>query len=141
MKQSERKLTVSTQVPIERVADTLIGAFEGGSNYWMGSVKWGTYFEDAHRKSPFKDEAIGSVYSNVLAWAWEQHLHFQIKVIADEEADYQEGAINPRSIQRGVQLMARDYPRHYEDMISEQDDATTSDVLLQCIIYNDVVFG
>ena len=141
MEKKERKLTVSTEVPISRVAYTLVGAFEGGSNYWMDDVYWDTTFRLCHAESPFKDEKIGSVYADVLAWAWKQHLYFVIRVNADEEAGSKEGSITPRTIQRGVQTMARDYPRHYDDMVSANDDATTSDVLLQCIIYNDVVFG
>ena len=141
MKQDERKLIVSTEVPISRVAYTLVGAFEGGSNYWVDNVYWGTTFRQCHAESPFKDEKIGSVYPDVLAWAWKQRLYFKIRVRADEEADYKEGFISPRTIQRGVQTMARDYPRHFNDMVNGNDDAITSDVLLQCIIYNDVVFG
>ena len=34
---NELTLTVTTQVkvPLKRIADLLIGAFEGGSNYWI----------------------------------------------------------------------------------------------------------
>lgn len=137
----ENKLTVSTEVPIERVAMTLVGAVEGGSTYWMESIDWGVEFKDAHKKSPFKDKSIGGAYSDVLSWAWKEHYDFRIKVTADEDADWQSGIISPRTIQRGVQLMARDHTRHFDDMVRENDDATTSDVLLQCIVFHEVVFG
>lgn len=31
--------------------------------------------------------------------------------------------------------------RHLMDMINEQDDAVTADVILQTVIYNEVIFG
>ena len=37
--------------------------------------------------------------------------------------------------------MAEKYPRHFTDMIQEQDDATTADVFFQCVVLQDVIYG
>jgi hypothetical protein len=37
--------------------------------------------------------------------------------------------------------MAREYGRHFSDMIAENDDATTADVFLQCCLFGELVYG
>lgn len=45
------------------------------------------------------------------------------------------------AIERGLEIMARDYPRHFSDFRSENEDAITGDVFLQCALLGEVVYG
>jgi len=38
-------------------------------------------------------------------------------------------------------VMHDDYPSHYGDAISENDDAGTGDVYLQCCLFGEVIYG
>ena len=42
---------------------------------------------------------------------------------------------------KGLAIMADKYPKHMNDMINENFDAITGDVLLQCIVFGDVIYG
>lgn len=33
------------------------------------------------------------------------------------------------------------YPRHWADVLAENDDATTGDVFLQCCLFGECIFG
>ena len=37
--------------------------------------------------------------------------------------------------------MAQEYPQHFLDAVTENDDAITADVFFQCIVFNDVIYG
>lgn len=45
------------------------------------------------------------------------------------------------SIASGLAVMQRDYPRHFADLVSGDDDATTADVFVQCCVLGEVVYG
>ncbi|MAH60585.1 MAG: hypothetical protein CMB95_07135 [Flavobacteriaceae bacterium] len=65
-----------------------------------------------------------------------------------EEFEYEVLTINGRpavlnrsSIQIGLEIMAENYPRHFNDFINQSGDAITSDVMLQCMVLRDVIYG
>jgi hypothetical protein len=45
------------------------------------------------------------------------------------------------SIKSGLQLMQQEYPRHFAAFVSEDDDAETADVFLQCCLLGMVKYG
>lgn len=45
------------------------------------------------------------------------------------------------SMCKAMQLMAKDYTHHFNDLIQENDDATTADVFLQLSLFGDVIYG
>jgi len=49
--------------------------------------------------------------------------------------------LNRESLQRGLTVMGEKYPRHMADMLDENDDAITADVLIQCAVFGELVFG
>ena len=101
---------VSTTLTAKMVNDTLSGAFEGGSNYWIDSLKW-----DGNDRI----------------------------VILSDAPDLQSRVrpMNVDTIQAGVQWMAKNQPKHFSDMLTGNDDATTSDILLQSILFQEIIFG
>lgn len=129
---------ISVKVPItkKRISDMLCCAFEGGSNYW--------YWIDKFIKPP------------VLGWQYDpkqvfKHLDYPLNdggalIISDKEDDSPAKSkktykLDLISITRGLHVMAEKEPRHFADFLSEDDDATTGDVFLQCCLFGEVIYG
>jgi hypothetical protein len=49
--------------------------------------------------------------------------------------------LNREIMQRGLQVMAEKFSRHFNDFLEENDDAITGDVFLQCCVFGDVIYG
>lgn len=44
-------------------------------------------------------------------------------------------------VQKGLELMRDKYPRHYADLMEEEDDAITGDVWLQLAVFGELIYG
>ena len=45
-----------------------------------------------------------------------------------------------KSIRRGLEDLATKYPRHFADLVNEDTDAITADVLLQCCLFGELIY-
>lgn len=45
------------------------------------------------------------------------------------------------NVRKGLELMQEQYPRHYADLVEEDDDAITGDVWLQLAVFGDIIYG
>jgi len=118
-------------ITLEMVSDVLCSAFEGGSNSW--------YWIDE-----FIDPTI---------WEFDSDPHDQHKHYAQDYPLNPGGALFIRdmndetivcldweAVQKGLDIMASQYPNHFVDMLSEDYDAITGDVLLQCCCFSEVIY-
>jgi hypothetical protein len=134
----EKSISIITTVdiPYSRIADLLSAAFEGGVGYWCVIVgynipihpesAWGENRIYRHIDYPLCDG--GAVKCKVTE--------------SDVELENQEPLIlNLVSIHRGFRTMSNKYPRHWNDFISQNEDAITADVFLQCCFFDEVIFG
>lgn len=131
-----RVVQVKLQISEDRIASLLVGAFEGGSNYWIDHIN--------HK--PYEDVVPGAVVGEPR-WA-EMRLRLPATVWEDtsEEPDGVDGSprartLDEKAIQRGLDLMANNWPRHFAQWMTENDDAETSDVFLQLCLLGDIVYG
>lgn len=124
-----KQTMVTIKVENKRLEDLLTNALEGGSNYWYflksgnypkGETKESLGIEFVHIELPFKGGSL---------------------TIGDLEASMPDKILDMKAIEKGLWIMAEKYPNHFSDFISENDDATTGDVFLQCCLYGEVVFG
>lgn len=44
-------------------------------------------------------------------------------------------------VQKGLELMRDQYPRHYADLVEENDDLVTGDVWLQLAVFGELIYG
>ena len=126
------KITLEHEVSLQRIQDLLVGAFEGGSNYWIDRINTESVPPVLEFKmEEMEDETVYNIPVNKGG-------ALNIKVY-----DYEEPVQNLtlESISEGLKLMASKYPRHFKDFIESNEDADTSDVFLQCCVLKDVVFG
>lgn len=49
--------------------------------------------------------------------------------------------ITLEDVKKGLELMRDQYPRHYADLVEEQDDLITGDVWLQLTVFQEVIYG
>ncbi len=117
------------------IADLLVTAFEGGSNYWIESIK-------SVRIDSTKDSIRTYVDGEQYPWYASFPLNKTGKVIIIAEDDTEAQRVLDRaSIEKGLQLMAQKSPKHFADFIDKSYDATTGDVFLQLALFREVVFG
>ncbi len=45
------------------------------------------------------------------------------------------------NIRKGLELMRDQYPRHYADLVEENDDLITGDVFLQLATFGELIYG
>lgn len=118
-----------------RVRDILCSAFEGGSNYWYQIDKFVP--PTANAKTPWPDSDI--VFKHLDYPVRENGALFISSLEEPERKDLK--PVNRETIIEGLKVMAKDQIQHFADMVRERDDATTGDVLLQCIVFGEVIYG
>ena len=153
------KITTEVEITDSQVSDLLCDAFEGGSNYWIGSVSY--YYKGRHVSStelrkllqgssalfdssmPFKDMKHEVVEYPPYIW---------LPLIKDGEVKIQveesEGGgkfityhLNLEELAGGMVKFANQYQKHFQDFINENSDAITGDVFLQCCLFGKIIYG
>lgn len=121
-------ITVPITVKDERVTDLITSAIEGGSNYW--------YIIDIERSVLTPTEYL---VEQPMAGG-----NLCIQLLNPEDGPLNgktEWWLNRSSAESGLVIMATKYPKHFANWLSEDDDAETGDVFLQCALFGEVVFG
>lgn len=126
--------TVTIEIPNKRREDMLIGALEGGSNYWYWIGEEATKIIEKYNPQPF-----GDAFSVVMWKAIETGETIPIHNL--ENRSEKLGEINLASIAKGEQLMADKYPQHFADLHGETDDAITADVWFQLSSLGELIYG
>jgi len=155
-------MKVQIDFPDKTIWYNLVSAFEGGSNYWIDSIKLD--LPDGFKKAEFagyRDENGES--RKTVDWypelddtddlneLREKKLYIYSSqvpllggsVIIDEGEDYNHSPapLNRESLAKGLQVMHDKFRRHFDDMINEHGDAITADVFLQCAVFGEVIYG
>ena len=141
-------ITIPTNIPLDRIRSLLTGAFEGGSNYWMGIH---SYKLPHNRKPSFYGK--GSDLQPIDDW-WPQYILIPTTdgtlLLEDQEEFAGEEYINDQGLYElnmakiisGLKVFSELKPaRHFANFLSEDDDAETSDVFLQCCLFGDIIYG
>jgi len=116
------KHTMTIEISEDNLFSHITAAIEGGSNYW----------------------ARIDVGAHQLGWA----NYFTASFTIHEESDETKVAINGKlyrlsiaKLIKGLAVLRDKYPHHFCDIIKEDGDATTGDVLVQCALFGDIVYG
>ena len=117
-------INVPVQIEEQAVRDLLGNAIEGGSTYWCDSI-------DRHgvtqKQAPYRQD-VPFVEGGKL------------EVRGAEEPD-KPIFLTRETLVGGLILMALKYPRHWQDFMNDNADATTGDVFLQLCCFGDVIYG
>lgn len=129
-------VSVNVNVPTSTIRDLLTGAIEGGSNYW------GAFREDPNfiksitesDKHAYVESEGGKYYARYDI----ENPYYCLRV-----SDVEGGTtynVTLESFVNGLKVMADRYPQHFKDVITENHDAVTSDVFIQCAVFGEIVF-
>lgn len=141
-------VTVQHQVKEYDVLCLLGSAFEGGIGYW-GGIEGYEYapglmpgdFGEGGRHQPKNADGTEDYWhrSQLLA------LRPGCAVIVEEDEGDDGKSIKHRldraKVMDGLQVMAAKYPRHWESFVSDNADATTGDVFIQCCLFHEIKYG
>lgn len=120
------------EVTLEQISNLLCSAFEGGSNYWYIINEFIKPKELSFRTD--KDQVF-------------RHLDYPLNeggalIIGDmEDEDSEPKRLDLQAIQKGLQVMAKKYPKQMMDFLNDNDDAETGDIFLQCCVFGDAIYG
>jgi hypothetical protein len=118
----------------ELVKEAIVGALEGGSNYWYflpDTSRLAVRYKVPQSENEYLSEAVGeAVYKGA-------------NVIFRDAEDTNEvlGTLSKESIDSGLYRMLNDGRTELEDIRSGNADAETYDVLFQYFVLGEIVFG
>ncbi len=122
MKNKELAVTAQVGISRETLESLLVSAFEGGSNYWCKKV----YVIKGEHKD----------------WLSADIAHGRIQTIGVFDAeDGKRYIAHTKDIPKAFEVMSKKYPRHFADILKQDDDADTADVFFQCWVLGDAVYG
>jgi len=127
-------------ITVEQVMDLLLGALEGGSNYW--------YYIPGFQEPSDMSKVPAGEFNSVELCAWSDG-HIKI---CDKEAfyDHQSGnsqeepqrwILNEEAMKKGLDLMHNQHIKHFADFVIGDGDANTADVFLQMCLFGELVYG
>jgi hypothetical protein len=58
-----------------------------------------------------------------------------------EEEKPEKHHLTIEGVKKGLELMRDQYPRHYADLMEENDDLITGDVWLQLAVFGELIYG
>lgn len=114
------KITISvrTHFKIEDI-ENLMYSMATGSSYWSDNVRDLGY-----------ESAVKQITREGKTWG-----------IYDTEDENQLMDLNLAAIKKGLTLMAKKEPSHFADILNDDADQVTSDVLLQLALFGEVKYS
>lgn len=135
--------TVSLTIKPEKIAGLMISAIESGDPVttaarggWCAGIYAGSEADDP----PGSTEEHGPWYANPDYWARD----FTVEIIeVDDERTGHTIAhrIGRAQIISGLQVMVSKFPIHFANAVSDDDDAETADIFLQCVCFGELRYG
>lgn len=120
---------VTIEMEEQRLNDLLCNALEGGSNYWY---RIENYDQSEHECEFLSDIPMAGGTLTFTA-------------NGDDEREVIHGCdmwtLTREHMVKGAQTMAEKYPRHWANVVNENDDGETGDVFLQCCLFGEVIYG
>ena len=120
------------------IVNLLCGAFDSGITYWcpnyeevrpkdfdIDKISW--------LKKPDDWRNVRKVYLLPLLEGG--------KVILNDAESGEKHTLDLAAIRRGVKAMSEKYPKQWADFRSQNDDAETADIFVQCCIFGDAIYG
>ena len=117
----------TVSIPLERLHSTAISGVEAGIGYWAKVLEY--RWHDATLED-------GSTILCLDKLRVRDHLGVEPK--HPTKAEY---IIDDATLVRGLQILVDRYPRHAAAIFGRREDAETGDVLIQCAVFGEIVYG
>lgn len=118
----------------QRREDMLVGALEGGSNYWCFLSDKACDIITKYSTPPTYHIGVGIMWKAIQAGE-------TIPIHDNEDRKTKIGELDLEAIKKGEELMLKEQPEHFANIISENDDAETADVWFQYCVLGGIVYG
>jgi hypothetical protein len=125
------RIAITATVDWDKITNAIIGAFEGGSTYWLREADY-TYTPEGVTGSPLYAE------NDFWSKGGKMRLSYDDPENEENRADKEVGLLE---IKAGLRSMAEKDPRHFGDLVSENDDAATHDVFIQHVLFGEGIYG
>lgn len=152
-------VTTTVQVPEQRMLDMVISALDSASiRYWLrryGDDKDEDAEEEENDGCHYVTKLPDGFDPNALGWLdekWSPDVRRDyfaplveggtMTLFVEDDRDDGKDAIvlDLAAMLRGIEAMAKHEPKHFHDLVCENDDATTADVFMQCCAFGKVVY-
>ena len=133
-------ITVSDRV----IIDQICAAIEGGIAYWANGYKpVGTA---AHKAAAaqiygFEPDAPDQTFDYAADPGWKYALPLAGGKLVFDVFEDKPASLDKAAIERGLVVLATEYPSRLAEILSESGDAETADVFVQCCLFGEVVYG
>lgn len=128
-------LTIQQKIEWDKIQNAFVGVMEGEYSPWAGRCK------QLEGDTPNPKEKV-VWYGHDEIWNDRLVIEFRYDDPDDDEGTFKGvKKIGAKDIQKGLQLMATGHTRHFNDLMQENDDAMTHDVLWQLIVLGEVIYG
>jgi hypothetical protein len=127
-------IKIEKQITQQHFESIIVGALEGGSNYWYD-------LKPDEFRSQLSESTDGEPISMRIAEALYNNPEFKMNVYDVEDEGELLGTVTQESMLDGLVIAALDYDWHFNNLMVENDDAETADVMFQLATMKDIVFG
>jgi hypothetical protein len=129
-------VTMKKDISLQRVMDLICTGMEGGIGYWS---QISGYIDPV----PVPEKSLmmeGEKPFRHNEWPVYDGGAVLLEVIEDYE-EPRTVKLDKDALKRGLELMPKVAPRHWQDFVNENDDAETGDVFIQLCVLGEVVYG
>ena len=139
-------MKITLEINKGRIADLLCSGFESGINYWGCGNNIQGMGSNSDAPTIIWQELDGWNDAPVKECLVYPHCHYPLfdggkYRVMDLEDNKKLYILDLPKIKSGLKIMAEKYPRHFGNWLSEDDDATTGDVFIQCCLFGEVKYG
>lgn len=123
-------------ITVRRVMDLVVGALNGGSNYWYYIIDF--RFPSDGKKIPDGDwgHIESCVWGNGYIQICDKQEYF------NSESAAQKWLLNESALKKGVELLVtKEFIHHFANFVQEKEDANTADIFLQLCLFGKIVYG
>ena len=141
----DKFIKIGVEISVERFAESLIAAFEGGSNYWYlinTDEQWIDVVnrfdiqlakqENRDRKLPLTQRIVNAIASVD---------NFFIPIYDIENPDEKLGELSRTGLIDGIKILAENYADVFARINTDEYDAGDADVFFQLCLFGEVIYG
>ncbi len=132
-------MKISIDIDNEKIKGLLCSGFEGGINYWAQID--GYRYAKGLKHSDFQEGGKFQIQGNYWHPCQIIPLVEDCAVIIMDTEQVKRHTLNLKAIHKGLDVMCKEYPKHFGDFLSDNGDATTGDVFIQCCLFGKIVYG
>jgi hypothetical protein len=137
-----KSVQIAHNITLDTTRNLLVSALEGGINYWGCLLKY--EFPPNTTREDFLEDGPRAV-TDTLGHVW--HIAYVLPTIKDggivilDKEENSHHTLTREKLLNGFDIMAQKYPTHFNNIVIENDDAETADVLLQCSLFGEIIYG